>query len=45
MDNYEQELYNELAYYNDVLAIIHKQLDAAKNDYAKSESTLPSVLG
>lgn len=40
MENYEQELSQELAHYNDVLAIIQRQLHTAKNDHAKSEETL-----
>lgn len=40
MEDYEQELSIELAYYNHVLAVIHKQLAAAKNGYAKSELVL-----
>lgn len=40
MENYEQELSQELAHYNDTLAIIQRQLYTAKNDHAKSEETL-----
>lgn len=40
MESYEQELSIELSYYNIVLAVIHKQLYAAKNNLVKSESIL-----
>jgi len=38
--NYEQELSNEIAHYNDILAIIQRQLNTAKNGHAKSDDTL-----
>lgn len=40
MVNYEQELSNEIAHYNDILAIIKRQLNTAKNGHAKSDDTL-----
>lgn len=36
MENYEQEFNTELAYYNEILEVIHSQLEDAKKDNSKS---------
>ena len=36
MENYEQELNTELAHYNEILEVIHSQLEDAKKDNSKS---------
>lgn len=40
MENYEQELNVELAYYSKILGMIHEQLDDAKKDNAESKEVL-----
>ena len=40
MENYEQKFSKELNHYNEILAIIHEQLNAAENDNAKNLKAL-----